>query len=46
MIGADSYDAVARWLLLIDAPVIVVDPPALRDAFRALASQCERIGSM
>jgi hypothetical protein len=45
MVGADSYDAIARWLLLIDAPLTVVDPPALREAFMSLASHCERISA-
>ena len=43
--GADSYNAIARWLLLIDRPLTVVDPPELRVAFAAIANEAKRIAS-
>lgn len=37
--GADSYDSMARWLLLLGAPLTVVEPSALNDAFAELAAE-------
>jgi predicted DNA-binding transcriptional regulator YafY len=36
-VGADSYAAIARWLLLMNVDVTVVRPQALRTAFAELA---------
>lgn len=41
--GADSYGAMARWLLLLDRPLTVIDPPELRSAFAALAAAAAQI---
>ncbi|WP_104129428.1 YafY family protein [Cryobacterium sp. N21] len=43
--GADSYNAIARWLLLINRPLTVVDPPALRAAFATIATEAKRTAS-
>jgi len=43
--GADSYDAMARWLLLLDRPLEVLHPPELRAAFAALAARALRIAT-
>lgn len=40
--GVESLTAVARWLLLLDAEVEVLEPPGLADAFRALAERALR----
>ncbi|MFP7761844.1 helix-turn-helix transcriptional regulator [Marisediminicola sp. LYQ85] len=40
--GADSYDAIARWLLLLQADVEVIEPDGLRDAFGRVAEQAGR----
>jgi predicted DNA-binding transcriptional regulator YafY len=40
--GADSYDAIARWLLLMQADVEVVEPDELRVAFGRVAEQANR----
>lgn len=37
--GADSYDVVARWLLLLGVPLTVVEPPELGEAFRRIAAE-------
>jgi predicted DNA-binding transcriptional regulator YafY len=37
--GADSYDAIARWVLLIGAGVTVIEPEALRQAFDRIADR-------
>jgi predicted DNA-binding transcriptional regulator YafY len=41
--GADSYQAMARWLLLIDAHLTVLEPPELRIAFTDLAADIAHI---
>jgi predicted DNA-binding transcriptional regulator YafY len=41
--GADSYEAIARWLLLLDRPLTVIDPPELRAAFGAVAVAAGRV---
>jgi predicted DNA-binding transcriptional regulator YafY len=43
--GADSYDSVARWMLLFDAELEVISPPELRDSFIRLAQRCSRAGA-
>jgi predicted DNA-binding transcriptional regulator YafY len=40
--GAEDHDTVARWLLLIDADIDVIQPPELAQAFGRLASRCAR----
>lgn len=35
--GADTYDAIARWLLLIGADITVIEPDDLRQAFARVA---------
>jgi predicted DNA-binding transcriptional regulator YafY len=37
--GADSYDAIARWVLLIGADVTVIEPEELRQAFVRIADR-------
>ena len=41
--GADSYQAMARWLLLIGARLTILEPADLRTAFTDLASDIARI---
>jgi predicted DNA-binding transcriptional regulator YafY len=41
--GADSYAAMARWLLLVGVPLTVIDPPQLRAAFADLAAHASAI---
>jgi predicted DNA-binding transcriptional regulator YafY len=41
--GADSYPAMARWLLLLDAHLTVLEPAELRTAFADLAATAARI---
>jgi predicted DNA-binding transcriptional regulator YafY len=41
--GADSYQAIARWLLLLDARVTVIRPAELRSAFAELATSIARV---
>ncbi|KPG80224.1 YafY family protein [Frigoribacterium sp. RIT-PI-h] len=41
--GADSYVAMAKWLLLLDAPLVVVDPPELLVAFGEVAAEASRV---
>jgi predicted DNA-binding transcriptional regulator YafY len=43
--GADSYQAMARWLLLLDARLVVIQPAELRAAFEELAMSISRIVS-
>jgi hypothetical protein len=43
--GADSYNAIARWLLLMDRPLTVIEPSALRAAFATIATEAKRIAS-
>lgn len=40
--GADSYDSVARWLLLLQADVEVIEPDELRAAFNRVAEQASQ----
>ncbi|WP_285041294.1 YafY family protein [Plantibacter sp. LMC-P-059a] len=40
--GADSHDAIARWLLLVQADVEVIEPDGLRAAFGRVAEQAGR----
>ena len=42
--GADSYDSIARWLLLTKAELTVISPPELSSSFRDIAHQSERAG--
>lgn len=41
--GADSYGAMARWLLLLDRPLAVLHPPELRSAFAAISETARQI---
>lgn len=41
-VGADTYDAIARWLLLLDADIEILEPPALAEAFRRVATRATR----
>jgi len=43
--GADSYDAIAGWLLLLGADLTVLGPDGLHDAFRRLADRARRAAS-
>jgi predicted DNA-binding transcriptional regulator YafY len=40
--GADSYDAIARWLLLLQVDIDVIEPDELRAAFGRVAEQADR----
>ncbi|MCQ1985366.1 YafY family protein [Arthrobacter sp. zg-Y844] len=40
--GADSYDAIARWLLLVQADIDVIEPAELREAFGRVAARAAR----
>ncbi|MCQ1949460.1 WYL domain-containing protein [Arthrobacter sp. zg-Y859] len=40
--GADSYDSIARWLLLVQADIDVIKPAELRAAFGRIAAQAAR----
>lgn len=40
--GADNYDSIARWLLLITAEITVITPPELTEAFQHIAEQAQR----
>lgn len=42
-IGAENHDVIARWLLLTNAPLTVIEPPELRAAFARLASRCSHV---
>ncbi|WP_104190767.1 YafY family protein [Cryobacterium sp. Y82] len=44
--GADSYHAIARWLLLMDRPLTVINSSALRAAFATIATEAKRIASV
>lgn len=44
-VGAENYDVIARWLLLADAPVTVIEPPELLAAFEKLAAHCHCIAN-
>ena len=37
--GADTYDSMARWLLLTTADITVITPPQLTQAFHRIAAQ-------
>lgn len=41
-VGADTDDAIARWLLLLDADIEVIEPPTLAEAFQRIATQAAR----
>ncbi|WP_456237887.1 WCX domain-containing protein [Modestobacter caceresii] len=41
-VGADSLASIARWLLLLDAELTPLHPPALADEFAALAARATR----
>ncbi|WP_043675923.1 helix-turn-helix transcriptional regulator [Clavibacter michiganensis] len=41
--GADSHAAMARWLLLLDRPLVVIEPPELVAAFSAMADAAGRV---
>ena len=41
--GADTYQAMARWLLLIGAHLTILEPAELRTAFTELAAEIARI---
>lgn len=43
--GADSYDSIARWLLLTKAELTVISPPELSTSFRDIAWQSQRAGT-
>lgn len=43
--GSDSYDSMARWLLLIKAEITVISPPELSASFRDIAQQSQRAGN-
>lgn len=40
--GADTYDSIARWLLLTTAEITIIEPPKLIEAFHHIASQAGR----
>jgi predicted DNA-binding transcriptional regulator YafY len=40
--GADTYNGMARWLLLIGADITVLTPPPLQEAFAEVAAQAGR----
>lgn len=41
-VGADTHDAIARWLLLLDTDITVIEPPELADSFHTLATRAFR----
>lgn len=41
-VGADSLAAIARWLVLLDADLTVIEPPALAAEFDAIAARASR----
>lgn len=43
--GADSYDGIACWLVLLNADLTVLAPDALREAFGRLAERAGRAAS-
>jgi predicted DNA-binding transcriptional regulator YafY len=43
--GADSYEAMARWLLLLNTRLTVIQPSELRTAFAELAGSIARIAT-
>lgn len=40
--GADTYDSIARWLLLASAEITIITPPDLAHAFHHIAAQARR----
>jgi predicted DNA-binding transcriptional regulator YafY len=42
--GADSLASIARWLLLLNADLIVLEPPELAVEFSAIAERASRAG--
>ena len=40
--GAESYESIARWLLLLQADIEVLEPNELRTAFVHVAQQAAR----
>ena len=44
--GSDSYDSMARWLLLAKAELTVISPPELSASFRDVAQQSRRAGNL
>lgn len=42
--GADTYESIARWLLLVQSDIDVIEPDELRAAFRRVARQADRAG--
>ncbi|MWV29544.1 helix-turn-helix transcriptional regulator [Rathayibacter iranicus] len=42
--GADTYESIARWLLLVQSDIDVIEPDELRVAFRRVARQADRAG--
>ncbi|MCU1633809.1 MAG: hypothetical protein JWM61_2461 [Micrococcaceae bacterium] len=40
--GADTYDSIARWLLLTTADITIIKPPELTEAFNHIAAQALR----
>lgn len=40
--GADTYDSIARWLLLTTAEITIIKPPDLTQAFVNIAAQAVR----
>lgn len=43
--GADSLTAVARWMLLLDAELTILEPPELAQEYRKLAALTARIAA-
>jgi predicted DNA-binding transcriptional regulator YafY len=43
--GADSYDSIARWLLLTKAELTIISPPELSGSFCDIARQSQRAGT-
>lgn len=41
-VGAETFDAIARWLLLVDARISVLQPPELLLAFARLEERCHQ----
>ncbi len=44
-VGAETFDAIARWLLLLDARISVVQPPDLLQAFARLEKRCTQLAT-
>lgn len=41
-VGADTYDAIAAWLMLTEAELEIIDPPELAEAFHRLSDKAAR----